>query len=85
VSDTKYKVHRVEIDNSMHRVVQVDDFAAAIAAKDAEIAALRAELAEARKERDRLREAIEQFIHTHPWGPCMPELAGLNAALEGKT
>jgi hypothetical protein len=62
VSDTKYKVHRVEIDNSMHRVVQVDDFAAAIAAKDAEIAALRAELAEARRERDGLRAAIEQIV-----------------------
>ncbi len=57
---------------------------AALAAKDVEIATLRAELAEARRERDRLREAIEGFISSYPWGPCMPELAGLNAALEGK-
>jgi hypothetical protein len=49
-----------------------------------EIERLRTELAEARRERDRLREAIEQFIYSYPWGPCMPELAGLNAALEGK-
>ena len=32
-------------------------------------------------ERDRLRAAIEQFISTYPWGPDVPELAGLRAAL----
>jgi hypothetical protein len=34
------------------------------------------------QDRDRLREAIDKFIASYPWGPCMPELAGLNAALE---
>jgi len=48
---------------------------------EAEVRRLLAELVEARRERDRLREAIEGFISSYPWGPCMPELAGLNAAL----
>jgi hypothetical protein len=39
---------------------------------------------ELERERDRLRAAIEQFLAAYPWGPDMPELAGLRAALEGK-
>ncbi len=40
MSDTKYKVHRADIDGERSRVVLVADFEAALAAKDAEIATL---------------------------------------------
>jgi hypothetical protein len=38
----------------------------------------------AKQEAAVLRAAIEQFLAAYPWGPDMPELAGLRAALEGK-
>ena len=49
-----------------------------------EIMKLEAELAAERARAEKAEAAIEQFLAAYPWGPDMPELAGLRAAMEGK-